>query len=347
MKTRALYFTAPARVEIRQTELPEPAEDQVLVKSTHSAISAGTELLVYRGLAPQDLPADTTITSLAGQLKFPLKYGYALVGRIERLGKNVPSNMLGQTVFSFHPHQEKFVAPLDDLFCFPENISAENALFFPNLETAINLVMDGRPLLGEQVVVFGQGVVGLLTTALLSRFPLSGLLTVEKYPLRRQMSRKLGAAQVFDSADTGLIKKIFEEISRGNQSDKTGADLIFEVSGNPAALDTAIQIAGFGSRIIVGSWYGIKKNRLNLGGNFHRNRIRLISSQVSTVEPALQGRWSKSRRFSLTWEILAELHPEELISHRFSFEQAAEAFRQLEHSPEKTLQVVLTYGSPM
>lgn len=344
MKTRALYFIAPAQLEIRRTELPEPAEGQVLVKSTCSAISAGTELLVYRGLAPQDLPADTTISSLAGQLKFPLKYGYALVGRIERLGKNVSSDLLGKAVFAFHPHQEEFVSAVNQLFLLPEKLSPEDALFFPNLETAINLVMDGRPVLGEQVVVFGQGIVGLLTTALLSRFPLSGLMTAEKYPRRRQMSRKLGATQVFDSTDTGLIKKIFEEISRGNQSDTTGADLVFEVSGNPAALDTAIQIAGFGSRIIVGSWYGTKASRLNFGGNFHRNRIRLISSQVSTIDPALQGRWSKSRRFSLTWEILAEMRPEELISHRFSFEQAAEAFRQLEHSPEETLQVVLTYS---
>ena len=190
---RALYFTAPSQVSIRTEGLCGPAPGQVLVQTLVSAISPGTELLIYRGQAPTDLAADETIAALTGNLTFPLKYGYAAVGRVTIVGSAAEAAWQDRLVFAFHPHESHFLAAPAELFPVPPALTPEEAVFLPNMETAVNFLMDGHPLIGERVVVFGQGVVGLLTTALLARLPLGCLLTLDRYAQRRGHSLALGA----------------------------------------------------------------------------------------------------------------------------------------------------------
>ena len=122
-----------------------------------------------------------------------------------------------------------------------------------------------------------------------------------------------------------------------------GADLSFELSGNPAALDMAVKTAGYGGRIVVGSWYGTKAASLDLGGRFHRDRVRMISSQVSTIAPEWSGRWTKARRFEVAWSMIRKLRPSRLVSHAFSLEEAASAYELLDRDPGSALQVLFTY----
>jgi 2-desacetyl-2-hydroxyethyl bacteriochlorophyllide A dehydrogenase len=333
MKRLAVYFTAPRKVELREEPLPSPGVGQVVVETLVSAISPGTELLFYRGLAPTDLPVDETIAALAGTGRFPLKYGYSVIGRVMETGTDVSADWQGRLVFGFNPHESHFVAALADLMPVPPALSPEEAAFLPNMETAVNFVMDGQPLIGEQVVVFGQGVVGLLTTALLAQFPLARLVTLDRYALRREKSLALGAHASLDPADVPQLRKLLPD----------GADLTYELSGNPAALDQAIAVTGFNGRVVVGSWYGQKQARLNLGGRFHRSRIRLISSQVSSIAPEWTGRWTKSRRFQIAWHLLEQVRPAPLVTHRFPMERAVEAYALLDDHPEQAIQVMLTY----
>jgi len=122
-----------------------------------------------------------------------------------------------------------------------------------------------------------------------------------------------------------------------------GADLIFELSGEMQALEQAIEAAGFDGRIVVGSWYGSKARALDLGGRFHRNRLRIVSSQVSTLSPALSGRWSRLRRLDLAWRMLAQLEPERLPCRRFPLARCAEAFEAACGRCEGVMQVILEY----
>jgi 2-desacetyl-2-hydroxyethyl bacteriochlorophyllide A dehydrogenase len=328
-------FTAPRCVEIHSQALPEPAAGQARVRSLCSAISSGTESLIYTGQFPPELTTDDTIAALSGRLEYPLRYGYSVSGQVEAVGPGVDPQWLGRRVFGFNPHESDFVAPLEDLQPIPDDLSPEEAVFLPNMETAVNLVMDGCPLIGERVLVLGQGIVGLLTAALLSRFPLEALITLDRYPLRRKASIRHGAHACFDPQDVTL-----DELDRRLPG---GADLCFELSGAPAALDLAIRLTGFDGRIVVGSWYGQKRAPIDLGGRFHRSRIRLISSQVSTLAPALSGRWDKQRRFAVAWEMLRQIRPASLITHRFPLESAAQAYRLLDEHPEQAIQVLLTY----
>jgi 2-desacetyl-2-hydroxyethyl bacteriochlorophyllide A dehydrogenase len=340
MKRQAVYFVRPQQAEVRdEPALPKPGTGQVIIQTMLSAISAGTEMLIYRGQAPTELVADESITALSGSLSFPIKYGYCTVGRVLQVGSGVPKNRTGTIVFAFNPHETHFVTNWDDVIPLPDEVSPEDALFLPNMETAVNLVMDARPMIGERAVVFGQGIVGLLTTALLSEHPLSQLITIDRYTNRREASTQMRASASLDPVDPGFLTQL------RNQLGNTGADVCIEISGAPEALDQAIKVTGYTGRVIIGSWYGTKQARLDLGGSFHRSRVKLISSQVSTINPDLTGRWTKQRRFEVAWDAIRRLHPSRLITHRIPFDQAAEAYKLCDQRPGDAIQVILDYGA--
>ena len=162
------------------------------------------------------------------------------------------------------------------------------------------------------------------------------LVTLDRYPLRRDTSLALGAHASLDPAEPQALTRLHALLQQG-------ADLTYELSGNPAALDQAIAATGFSGRVVIGSWYGQKRVDVNLGGRFHRSRIRLISSQVSTLAPEWTGRWSKARRLQVAWRMLEQVRPARLITHRFPLVQAAQAYAMLDQHPEEAIQVALTY----
>jgi|WetSurMetagenome_2_1015567.scaffolds.fasta_scaffold59804_3 2-desacetyl-2-hydroxyethyl bacteriochlorophyllide A dehydrogenase len=336
----SLYFTGLKSVEVCRETVPFLQPGQVLVRTLFSAISAGTELLIYRRQASSQQPLDTSIRSLSGSFQFPLKYGYSIVGTVVSAGPEDNSVWIGKTVFAFHPHESLFAADVDDLIEIPDHISPLDAVFLPNMETAVNFVMDGQPVLGEKVMVFGQGIVGLLTTSVLSQFPLKTLITLDQFPLRRRISQQIGAQISLDPN----LKESFSNIQSLLRDEySTGADLVYEVSGNTEALNQAIDSTGFNGRIVIGSWYGSKPVNLRLDAGFHRSRIRLVSSQVSTIAPGFQGRWNKSRRFQTAWQMLGKIKPSQFISRSIPLSQAPEAYRILDENPDEVIQIVFSY----
>jgi len=331
---RTVYFTAPGRVELREESLPALGADQLLVQVVCSAISPGSEMLVYRGQFPRQL-ADAN-DFISASLDYPLAYGYAAVGRVADVGRAVDPAWEDRLVFSFQPHTSHFISTPDLLFAVPD-LSPESACFLPHMETGVNLVQDAAPILGERALVLGQGIIGLLTTSLLAEFPLETLVTADRYELRRNASLALGVAASLDPNAPGFRAKALSSLERG-------ADLSLEVSGSPAALDDAIALTRFSGRVVLGSWYGAKRAILDLGGTFHRSRIRLVSSQVSSIAPELSSRWDKARRFDVAWQALRRVQPEKWITQRFPIEQAEEAYRLLDQNPQETIQVLFEYN---
>ena len=339
MKRKTIYFTAPHQVELREEPLPALGADDVYVETLCSSISAGTEMLVYRGQFPHLVDAHD---SLSSDMNYPLAYGYACVGVIRETGKQVDKSLLDKIVFGFQPHTSAFICKPSALSLAPASIPAEACTFLPNMETAVNLVQDAAPILGERVLVLGQGVIGLLATSLLKEFPLEALVTSDRYELRRQASLEIG---VKDSFDPDSIKDSFGKSSPTHQSAYAQSfDLTFELSGSPFALNDAIAMTAFSGRVVIGSWYGEKRAEIDLGGAFHRSRIKLISSQVSTIAPELSGRWDKARRFGVAWEGLKRIQPQKWITQRFPIEDAAQAYELLDKNPHATIQVLFEYG---
>jgi 2-desacetyl-2-hydroxyethyl bacteriochlorophyllide A dehydrogenase len=325
-----LTFERPYWVTIRQETLASPAPGEAMVKTVASGISAGTELLFYRGQVPAGMAVDSVFQHMDNAVTYPLAYGYTCAGQVVEVGDAAHTPWIGRMVFAFQPHASHFVETIDRLIVLPTSFPAEQATFLPNVETALNLVMDSTPLIGERVLVFGQGIVGLLMVLLLSRFPLSELVTIDGYAKRRAQSTIFGAHRTLAPDNLDAI--------RGYDP-----DLIIELSSNPDALNAAIRLAGFGARIVVGSWYGDKPATLPLGGPFHRNRVQLISSQVSTLDGRFTNRWTKTRRLQLALDLLPTLPLAALITHRLPLRQAPDAYAMLDQRPEEALQVIFTY----
>ena len=328
VKRQSLWFMAPFMLEVREETVAPLADGEMLVKTAVSAISPGTEMLLYRGQMPSDVALDATIAALDGATRFPLKYGYAAVGQVIETGRDVDAAWNGRFVFAFNPHESHFVCKPADVLPLPTGMTAETAVFLPNMETAVSFMMDGNPVIGERVAVFGQGVVGLLTARLLADFPLAELATVDGYSLRRAWSAKMGAMATHDPITAAQLADF---------------DLVYELSGNPAALNQAIAATGFDGRVVIGSWYGQKQAMVNLGGAFHRSHMRLISSQVSHLHPRWRGRWTKARRLALAWSMLAKHDPTPLISHRFPLADAAAAYELLDEWAETAVQPVFEF----
>lgn len=341
MNDQRLQFLAPRHVAIEDIATPEPGPGELLVRTSVSAISAGTELLLYRGEWPEGLALDDTLACLEQPPIYPLSYGYAAVGRVAALGSGVDGHWLGRDVFAFHPHASCFVTAVEDVVTLPEGMSAERAALLPTVETAVNLMLDARPLVGERALVIGQGMVGLVATSLLSSFPLARLWVVESLRARRERALEMGAERAL--SPTELVDEqggLRPEVERDAPG---GFDLSLELSGRPESLNAAIAATAFEGRVVVGSWYGSKRAPVDLGSHFHRGRLEIVSSQVSHIASDLQGRWTRARRLETAWKTLAELPVNELVTDRFPLERAADAYELLDEGREETLQVLLTY----
>jgi 2-desacetyl-2-hydroxyethyl bacteriochlorophyllide A dehydrogenase len=312
---RALFHTAPRRVEIREVPAPRPADGEVLVRTLCSGISSGTERLVYRGEIPAGLALDDTIEALGGTFSYPFAYGYACVGEVAGSG---------QVVFAFHPHQDVFTARADELIPLPA-IDPASATLFPLVETALQVTLDAGAGYRDRVIVLGAGVLGLLTGLLLQR---SGWRPLIAEPLewRRTIASSLGipATAPGDLAEAEVR-------------------LVIDASGNPDAPAMALDMLAHEGTLLIASWFGTKPVVLPLGGAFHRRRLIIRSTQVSTVPARLSGTWSRSRRRREAAGLLAEVPLAQLCTHVFAFSDAAEAFRAVDQRQPGLMHAVLDY----
>jgi len=283
---------------------------------------------------PAHLPLD--LPTLAGSFAYPIKYGYASVGEIEAAGPEVETLRPGDLVFALHPHQDRYVIPARLAVPLPAGLDPAAGVFVANLETAVNVLLDTPLRFGETAVVFGQGVVGLLITMLLRRAGARDIIAVDPVPARRERALAAGAGVAL-APDDDLAQRVRE------RTGGRGADVAIEASGAPAALGQALAVLAVQGTAVVASWYGTKPVALDLGSDFHRRRLRIISSQVGTIDPALSPRWTHERRRDLVCALLEELLLPGLVTHRVPFIRAAEAYRLIDTRPAEVLQVVLEY----
>lgn len=330
MEGRVLRFVAPRRVEIRPVEIRPPEAGQILVRTRWSGISGGTELLAYRGELDETLELDETISSLRRTFRYPFAYGYSCVGEVERSFGGGPSE--GTTVFAFHPHQDVFAVPAGDMVPV-EGVDGRVATLFPLLETALQVSLDAGSRVEEPVVVLGLGAVGALTAALLQRSG-ADVLGVDPRSDRRETAARFGI-RVVGASET---REAVEAWTSG-----AGVPLVVDATGNPAALPIALELLAHEGEALVCSWYGSKDVRLPLGGAFHRRRVAIRSTQVSTIPSHLSSRWNVSRRRHAAMRLMTELPVKLLATHEVPFERATEAYAALDRRDEGLTHVALRY----
>jgi 2-desacetyl-2-hydroxyethyl bacteriochlorophyllide A dehydrogenase len=327
-RAQALWFVAPRSIEIREAVLPEPRPGQVVVKTAFSGISPGTELLAYRGEIDHTVALDETLPALSGRFSYPFRYGYSCVGQVEG-GDGVAE---GALVFAFHPHQDRFVVEADDALVL-DAVAPRTATLFPLVETALQVSLEAEVEPGAVVVVAGMGVVGSLIALLLRR---GGAEVLGSEPLswRQELAKSLGIEAV---APADLDTRV-EEITEGR-----GAPLLVEASGNPVALSDGLRVLAHEGTALVVSWYGTKTVPLPLGAEFHRRRLTVRSTQVSTIPARLTAEWSRERRRKVALELMTELPLDVLTTHEFPFAEAKEAYRQADSAAPGLLHAALCY----
>ena len=338
LTSKGVWFVKEREVEIRESVLHPPKSGEILIKTLFSAISHGTEMLVYRGQVPKDLKLDLFIPTMEGSYAFPIKYGYSNVGEVVGTDPHKNSFKPGDIVFVHAPHETYYCVPAHLATPLSDEIPPKRGIFLANLETTINVVLDSGVHFGDNVVIFGQGVIGLLLVILFRRAGADKIFTVDRLERRRELSLLWGADFSYDPDDKNFIESIIMH-TKG-----VGSDVVIEASGNPEVLNSALRVTAFQGTVVVVSWYGEKRTGLNLGNAFHRNRLVIKSSQVSNMDPTLAPRWSPKRRMDLALELLKEIPLEQLISHVYHFTEAAKAFDKIDRHPEEVIQVALEYG---
>lgn len=301
MTADALWCVAPNEVAVRSAQTGQG----VSVRTRFSAISRGTERLVFEGRVPADQTLIMRAPYQEGSFPFPVKYGYAAVGDVE-------SGVLsGQTVFALFPHQTRFSLPEAELLPVPEHVPPERAILAANMETALNVVWDSGAGPGDSITIVGAGVVGALTGFLAARLPGAEVTLVDPVPSRADLANLLGCRFAHPDEVSGE------------------SDVVVHTSATPDGLKRAIACAGPEAVIVEASWYGAGDVAVPLGGAFHSRRLRLVSSQVGALPPVRRLRWTHRRRLAKALELLDAPELDALISGETSFEQMPERYAEI------------------
>jgi 2-desacetyl-2-hydroxyethyl bacteriochlorophyllide A dehydrogenase len=341
--TQSLYFTGPRELTVVDEPLGDVGPNDVLIEAIVSGISAGTELNVFRGYAPQwrQRMDKTRLFSETDEpdWKWPARYGYTLVGRVAEAGKSVTAHKVGDLVFSYSPHGRHAIVPADAVTPLHDLQNPELGVFFANLNTAYNGILDAAIPLGADVVVSGLGVIGQIVARLARRTGARSVIGVDRLAQRRDAALAGGATHVLNP-DTDKVAEAVRGLTDGR-----GADIVIEVSGAAPALNEAIRTAGYNGTVIAMSWYGGSFESLRLSGEFHHNRTRIISSQVGAVNPLLGPMWTVARRGEIVRGFM-ETYADDLagfITHRLPLAEAGQAYRLLDQGSPDVLQVLIDY----
>jgi len=298
-EARAFWLAEPGRGEIRPAPLRDPGPDEFLVRTVWSGISSGTESLVFRGQVPEREYETMAAPFQEGRLPGPAKYGYLSVGTVEA----GPAELAGRTVFCLHPHQTRYVVPASAVVPVPDDVPAERAVLAGTVETAVNVLWDSAPLVGDRVAVVGAGMVGSCVARLLSQMPGIQVTLVDTNPDRAEVAAAFGVA--FAAPD---------DAPEGN-------DLVVHASATSAGLSRSLEMLGSEGTVVDASWYGDAPVTLALGGAFHSSRLTIRSSQVGEVASARRARRTHRDRLTLAVQLLADPAYDVLLTGSSRFDE--------------------------
>jgi threonine dehydrogenase-like Zn-dependent dehydrogenase len=293
----ALWYVGAGRAEIRREPLGEPGPGEIEVRALHSAISRGTERLVFAGRVPETEFERMRGPFMGGAFPFAVKYGYAMVGRVER----GPAELQDRIVFALHPHQSAFILPATAVAPLPPGLPPARAVLAANMETALNAVWDAAPAPADRIAVVGAGVVGALVAWLCAQLPGARVALVDVDPSRAALAHSLGAAFAEPAAAAG------------------DCDLVVHASGTASGLATALGLAGEEATVLELSWHGAGDVAVPLGGAFHSRRLKLISSQVGRVAASRRARWTPRRRLAAALDLLQDGRLDALLAPAIAF----------------------------
>ena len=304
---RAFWLASPGKGEIRPEPVPRPTRDEVLVRTLHSAVSRGTETLVFRGAVPANQYDAMRAPYQEGDFPAPVKYGYLNVGVVEQ----GPPHLRGRTVFCLYPHQTAYVVPATAVTVVPDGVPPGRAVLAGTVETAVNALWDAAPLVGDRIAVVGGGMVGCSVAGVLARFPGARVQLVDANPDRAAVAAALGVDFALPADATG------------------DCDVVFHASATSAGLTRALELLAPDATVVELSWYGDRRVSVPLGEFFHSRRLVVKSSQVGGIAPARRGRRSYADRLAIALDLLKDPAFEALITGECDFDELPDVMPRL------------------
>jgi threonine dehydrogenase-like Zn-dependent dehydrogenase len=284
LEATAFWVEMPGVGVLRRETLRDPGDGEVLVRTRYTGVSRGTEVSVFGGHVPTSERERMRAPFQEGDFPGPVKYGYLNVGVVE----SGPDSLVGQTVFTLFPHQSVFVVPADAVIPVPAGVPARRAVLAGAVETAINVLWDAAPVIGDRVSVVGAGMIGCCVARLLRGIPGVDVTLIDVNPARAEVADRLGVAFA-DSADAPRDQ-----------------DIVINTSGSDAGLQLALKTVVTEGEVIEASWYGDRPATLMLGADFHSRRLTIRSSQVGAVAPRRRGNHTTRDRLTLAMQLLAD-----------------------------------------
>ena len=315
LTARQFWIEAPGRGAVVDARLPPRRDGEVSIRTLYTGISRGTEALVFRGGVPPSQYQAMRAPFQEGDFPGPVKYGYSSVGRVVE----GPDDLDGKVVFCLYPHQDRYNVPRSAVTPVPAGVPPGRAVLAANMETAVNVLWDACPAVGDRIVVVGGGVVGLLCAWLCRGIPGAELTLVDPNPARAPVAEAL------------------EIPFRTTPPAEADADLVIHASGHPDGLAAALAVAGVEGVIAEASWYGDRSVPLPLGEAFHARRLTVRSSQVGRLPPDRAPRWDHARRLVLALALLADARLDVLITDEDRFEDLPAIMARVSRTQGDTL----------
>lgn len=351
-RNMVVRFAGPRQIDVVDSEKEPCPLGHIRVRTLYSGISAGTELSAYRGsnvylnkLWDSNrhlfVSGDQTVTyPIAG-------WGYSEVGEVVEVGEGgeaaanptEPVPVVGDVVYGIWGHRSEAVLPAAALASqvIPKGLDPLVGVFARVGAVALNAVLAADLHITETVVISGQGVIGLLATRLAV---LSGarVIALDRIGNRLATARAFGAIHALNAADGDVAARVRELTG-------AGADVAIEISGAYPALHEATRCVQPGGRVVAAGFYQGPATGLNLGEEFHHNRVSVVASQIGGLPTALSGRWDKPRLHRAVMELIAagSVDVSPLLTHLVPAQDADTAYRLLDEDPTGALQVVLDF----
>ena len=304
---RAYWLREPGIGEIRPAPLCVPGPADVQVRTLFSAISRGTETLVFRGGVPASQYAVMRAPFQEGDFPGPVKYGYLNVGIVEQ----GPADLCGRTVFCLYPHQTAYVVPAEAVIVVPDDIPSSRAVLTGIVETAVNALWDAAPLVGDRIAIVGAGMVGCCMARLLRQIPGTRVTLIDVDGSRAEVAAALGVSFALPADAVG------------------NCDLVIHTSATAAGLQQSLDLLALEGTVIDLSWYGDTEVCLDLGGAFHSRRLGIRASQVSHLSAARRGRRTNRERLELALDLLRDPAFDVLITGASRFDELPQLMPRL------------------
>lgn len=307
----AFWVERPGFGALRREQLAPPRDDEVLVRTVHTGVSRGTEVSVFGGHVPDSererMRAPFQQGEFVGAGGSSVKYGYLNVGIVE----SGPESLRGRTVFTLFPHQSAFVVPADAVVPVPDGIPPRRAVLAGAVETAVNVLWDAAPVIGDRISVIGAGMIGCCVARLLRGIPGVEVTLVDVNPQRATVARQLGV---------GFADPAAAPLDR---------DIVINTSGSDAGLQLALHTVVTDGEVIEASWYGDRPATLMLGADFHSRRLSIRSSQVGAVAAKRRGTRTTHERLELALQLLHDPAFDALLTSESSWRNLPEVMASL------------------